>query len=177
VRVAPATQIASVAAAFAACHCELGAGLLACDEREVQGCAGRIQVRDVAGDERRRLVLDERPAQRAGDGAVDVLERRPGRSGLERVDEDSPAQQLVAQVGAVEAALCPRRAGRGSERERAVAAQDRSRPCPSGAGPSASAPWRRRIVRARARRRAICTGSPSNPTIVRQPCGWPRAAR
>jgi hypothetical protein len=63
---------------------------------------------------------------------MQVGQRRPARGGLERVDEHATAQQLVAGVGAVEAALRPGGAGRRAERDRAVAAQDRA-----GAGAAA----------------------------------------
>ena len=86
-------------------------------EREVQRGARRIQVRDVAGDQRGVV------AQRVAHRAVEREQLRPRRGRLERLDEHAAVHQIVAQVGPVEARAHPRAPRRLPEGDAARVAQ------------------------------------------------------
>ena len=107
VMVPPPATIASVAADFTARHCAIGSARLCRDEGEVERGARGIHVRDVAHDDSPPAVDLKRRPDRRCDLGVQGLEAVPRRRGLEGVDEDVPAHQLVAQIGPGEAALLP----------------------------------------------------------------------
>src|SRR3954454_1565803 len=82
---------------------ELLPALLRRHEREVERRSRRIQVRDVAEDERRSAALSERRAQRIAYRIVQKFEVVPARGRLERLDHHTAVEQLVTQVWRAEA--------------------------------------------------------------------------
>ena len=96
------------------------------------------------------------PLQGAADRPVELVEAAPGVGGLEGLDEHAEPEQLVAQVGALVAAVLPGAPGGAAERHRSAGAQPPRRA--SGGG-------------------ATDSRSPSQPQIIRQPPRRRRSAR